>query len=261
MESAAKAIVTARQKVSKGGLHEVRVSVRRCRTIAQGLGDCASAPLYRKIDSLGKKLFRKTNPLRDAQVRIKWAGKLFRKTPSACRTVVKELKKCERSETRRVVKALRDFPLKKWKKLAVRLAAGEGGRLSEKSLQAEAGWMALSIRRFDRKARKTGDPKDYHRLRISFKQYRYFAEAFFPEGEQGQDEDRLKAVQDALGEAHDLAGLAEFLSGIRGKLEKKDLETLMTALDRQSRASLRRYWLLHKSSPQKIRPAAPASEK
>lgn len=240
MMAAGELVRRAGRKTTKSAVHDARVSVRRCRALASALGEVSGHELYEKVNSLGKKLFRRTSPLRDAQVRKKWAKELARGCGPVWRKVLKTLEKTERAETRRTRKALQSFQLKKWSRLAARLAAGEAGPFTAADLKEAAMRLTRRISELDRKARKSGAHRDYHKLRIAYKKYRYFLDAFFP-GKGDKERPGLKAVQDALGDAHDLSGLLETVNSRGSKMKKGEIEKLRESIEKESAARIASY--------------------
>src|SRR5271170_846825 len=57
-------------------VHDLRVALRRCRSMADGLRVMDPDPAWRAMKKAGKRLFRQLGELRDAQVMEEWAGRL-----------------------------------------------------------------------------------------------------------------------------------------------------------------------------------------
>src|SRR5258706_12792329 len=59
---------------NKGAVHDLRVAVRRCRSIAAVMREVDPAPAWHEMRSLPKRLFRKLGELRDTQVMDEWVA-------------------------------------------------------------------------------------------------------------------------------------------------------------------------------------------
>jgi len=57
-------------------VHDLRVSLRRCRSLADGLMALDSNPDWKAMKKAGKGLFRRLGDLRDVQVMMEWVDKL-----------------------------------------------------------------------------------------------------------------------------------------------------------------------------------------
>ncbi len=57
-------------------VHDLRVALRRCRSLADGLMALDPDPSWKQMKKAGKKLFRALGDLRDMQVMEEWLEKL-----------------------------------------------------------------------------------------------------------------------------------------------------------------------------------------
>ena len=57
-------------------VHDLRVALRRCRSMADGFIAIDPDPGWRQRKKLGKILFSRLGELRDAQVMVEWVGRL-----------------------------------------------------------------------------------------------------------------------------------------------------------------------------------------
>ena len=57
-------------------VHDLRVALRRCRSMADGLMSIDSDPAWKKMKKAGKQLFSLLGELRDAQVMEEWVTRL-----------------------------------------------------------------------------------------------------------------------------------------------------------------------------------------
>src|SRR5215470_6198692 len=57
-------------------VHDLRVALRRCRSVADGLMAIDPDPAWKQMKKAGKRLFSSLGELRDAQVMEEWVHKL-----------------------------------------------------------------------------------------------------------------------------------------------------------------------------------------
>src|ERR1700757_5126179 len=57
-------------------VHDLRVSLRRCRSLADGMIAVDPDPNWRAVKKAGKALFQKLGALRDIQIMVEWIEKL-----------------------------------------------------------------------------------------------------------------------------------------------------------------------------------------
>ena len=57
-------------------VHDLRVSLRRCRSLADGLMALDPDPNWKAMKKAGKRLFQRLGDLRDVQVMMEWVEKL-----------------------------------------------------------------------------------------------------------------------------------------------------------------------------------------
>jgi CHAD domain-containing protein len=241
MRDAARQIKLARRGPSERAIHDLRVALRRCRTLARQIERVEPSGPHARIDSLGKRLFRKMNGLRDLQVKRRWAARLFAAHPGAAQRLLKALRKAEKKEMRKIRKALRGFELKTWKKLAVRAAGSPGaGAIPAARLAVMARRLASEIRCLHYHAARTRRKKLYHELRIAIKKYRYFTDAFLPERARAVA-GKLRRIQKILGDAHDLDELARTLARLRRKFGGEEYRCLRALVRSEKRGCIGRY--------------------
>src|SRR6516165_5780966 len=60
-------------------VHDLRVAIRRCRSMADGFLSVDPNPAWRQMKKLGKRLFASLGDLRDTQVMMEWIEKLSTK--------------------------------------------------------------------------------------------------------------------------------------------------------------------------------------
>ncbi len=203
LEEAARAEV----ELAPDPVHDLRVALRRCRSIAEGLMSIDHDRTWSAMRKEGLRLFRSLGELRDIQVMQEWALRLG--SPEDPAGLAMQAYCAEREQHSRQVAAaaLAGFEQKKWRGWIGRLHARsrllppEG--IVYKLLALQAWNVAHELHK---RALRNRSAASYHRLRIGIKKFRYIVENFLPLHHQEWGHD-LKELQDLLGEEHDLAVL------------------------------------------------------
>lgn len=199
-------------------VHNLRVAIRRCRTMADALSRVNPSPGWHKIKKTSRNLFHHLGLLRDVQVEHEWVKKFGPASDPARKLLLRHLTGCERQQKGSARDALKRFDRKEWKKWQHKLA--EKARffpLESVVYQRLALAQMNEAAGLYRSARKGRSRIAWHRLRISLKRFRYTVENFLPQRSEVWIED-LKRVQDLLGEAHDLDVLRAEILGLRPPL-------------------------------------------
>jgi CHAD domain-containing protein/HD superfamily phosphodiesterase len=209
-------------------VHDLRVSLRRCRSMADGLMAIDPDPSWKAMKKSGKRLFQRLGDLRDVQVMEEWVEKLVERAPlpqaqgrlspalptaeqttgdrtdPAAWALLKILKEREAEQKHEAQAALEEFDRKQWrqwsKSLPGRAARFRPGNALFKHLALER-WTA--VRELHARALRNRSQTAFHSLRIGIKRFRYIVENFLPAEHKAWSDD-LKEVQDLLGEVHDL---------------------------------------------------------
>jgi len=197
-------------------VHDLRVALRRCRSLAAVMEEVDPDAAWPEIRKIGRKLFRQLGELRDTQVLEEWVAKLGDEGAAVRQRLTAHLQKLEAEEKEAAVRAAGKFDAKAWKSfervLGHRARVVAPNSLAAKSLALER---LLAARELHLKALRTEKPEPWHELRIGMKRFRYTVESLLPELYESWGED-LKRVQDLLGEVHDLDVLAETILRVAG---------------------------------------------
>lgn len=217
-------------------VHDLRVALRRCRSMADGMIAMDPDREWKAMKKAGKALFQSLGNLRDVQIMMEWIEKLhpartetatgvatpvpassgegtdnagaarvdITRSDTAAHALFQILRGREIEQKRVARAALEEFDRKQWrqwsKSLPLRAMRARPGSLVFKHLALER-WTAA--RELHTRALRNRSQVGFHTLRIGIKRFRYIVENFLPEQHQAWSGD-LKHMQDLLGEVHDL---------------------------------------------------------
>jgi CHAD domain-containing protein len=185
-------------------VHDLRVALRRCRSMADGLRVMDPSPAWKEMKKAGRQLFRELGELRDAQVMEQWVGQLGNPDDPVTAALLLFLAGREAQLKQQAAVALQQFDRKQWRRwitsLPRRAARMRTGSVLFKHLALERWTEAYELHH---RALRNRSQIGFHRLRIGLKRFRYIVENFLPEQHAAWSDD-LKELQDILGEVHDL---------------------------------------------------------
>ncbi len=221
-------------------VHDLRVALRRCRSLADGMMAMDPDRDWKAMKKAGKRLFQRLGALRDVQIMMEWIEKLYPVPPrvdagdspalgespehnsasleappstepeapnssAAAAHLLLEILKGRESEQKHAARAaLEEFDRKQWRQwsrsLPLRAARIRPGSTVFKHLALER-WTAA--RELHTRALRNRSQVAFHTLRIGIKRFRYIVENFLPAEHKAWSND-LKHMQDLLGEVHDL---------------------------------------------------------
>ena len=214
-------------------VHDLRVALRRCRSMADGMMAMDPDPDWKAMKKAGKQLFQRLGALRDVQIMMEWIEKLNLAGISAsiprdetasgeltpapessaavpdvphhpAHALLKILQAREAEQKHEARAALEEFDRKQWRQgsrsLPQRAARIRPGSAVFKHLALER-W--TSAHELHTVALRNRSQIAFHTLRIGIKRFRYIVENFLPAEHQAWSND-LKHMQDLLGDVHDL---------------------------------------------------------
>lgn len=207
----------ARRKLKTEPVHDFRVALRRCRSLAEGLAAIDPDPVWRRLRKASKRQQRALSDLRDIQVLTNWLKPLRLTAGPVGRALASYFKKHERRARREAERSLKSFPRKRWKRWLRRLPAGT--ELIQVNQRRQAQLLLeqlIRIGELHQRWEKEPNAELWHELRVSVKRFRYMVESFLPEQSEAWGAELQKA-QDLLGERHDLDVLHELILNLARK--------------------------------------------
>jgi CHAD domain-containing protein len=219
-------------------VHDLRVALRRCRTMAEALSEVYPDPGWRKLKKTSRATFHALGELRDTQVERQWVKKLGPPGSAARRYMLRVLMLREREQREAASKALDHFDRKEWKRLNRKLdSKARFFPLESVVFQRLALARLNEAVRLYELARKRRSTLAWHRLRIGIKSFRYVVENFLPQRYEVWAS-ALKKSQDLLGELHDLDVSRSDIRRHGAKLDQKSLGDWLARIDRARKARI-----------------------
>ncbi len=239
----------ASQDFAADPVHDLRVAIRRCRSMADGFLSVDPDPQWKEMKRLAKPLFASLGELRDTQVMSEWVAKLSESDDEVRRTLLDALGQKEAALKGAAQQSLGSFDRRRWASLNAHLAR----RTSRVPLEGLV-FQHLALERWmeayalHRRAMRNRSPGAYHQLRIGIKRFRYTVENFLPQRHASWSRD-LRDLQDALGEVHDFDVLRTLIRTHAGLPAEQRVRWRQRILDeRQQRLDFYRGKMLGKNS-------------
>src|SRR3989475_760776 len=113
----------AQKKLKTDPVHDFRVALRRCRSLAEGFSAIDPDPVWRRLRKASKRVQRGMSDLRDVQVLEHWLKPLRLTSGPVGHALASHFKKQERHAKREARSSLESFPRKRWKRWSRRLPA------------------------------------------------------------------------------------------------------------------------------------------
>jgi CHAD domain-containing protein len=235
-------------------VHDLRVALRRCRSLADGFLAVDPDPGWKQLKKLAKVPFDALGNLRDMQVMEEWVRRLGELGDPVFQDLLRLFATQEQQFKADAKTAVEGFDRKRWTMLVERLA-----RRAQTIPIEGIVFQHIAVERWQqahelhRQALRNRTQVGFHRLRIGLKKLRYTIENFMPTRHAAWGSD-LRDLQDLLGEIHDLDVLAAVLrsrSSIsaedRGRWQKKIVQARQERLETYrekmiGEASLWRVW-------------------
>lgn len=206
----------ARDKLSGKNVHQLRVALRSCLSLGDGLREFDDHIAWSTLREQGRRLFKRVGMLRDIHVLEARVKKLSAVRDSVSRRLLRLLAERLQGAQRDARQAVAAFNRKAWRRLAS-LLPRRSARLAMDDLAFEQ----LALQRWTEaedlhyKALEGRSREGYHELRIAIKRFRYTVAAFLPgfHARWGRD---LRRLQSLLGQVHDLDLVDDLLKAAPG---------------------------------------------
>lgn len=221
------------KKLKANPVHDLRVSLRRCRSLAEGLCAIDPDPVWRRLRKACKNQQSGLSELRDLQVLENWLKPLRLTAGPVGEALTARLKKEERRAKRKARRSLDSFPRGRWKRWLRRLPGraevipANERRMAQLLLEQLTRVIELHNQWLREKQEAQPNLEVWHELRVAVKRFRYMVESFLPEKSEAWSEE-LKRAQDLLGEGHDLDVLRALIVKLSQK--KKSLRKTEAAV-------------------------------
>ncbi len=238
-------VLEEREKVladfSPDAVHDLRVAIRRCVSLARGMRLVDPHPGWRRLNRDGRALFQVLGELRDTQVLRELVRKTGPPDDPVGAALVESLERSEAKEIRAARAVLVAFRSGEWSTLAKTLLP----RVQRLTLDGPF-FEYLAVRLLEgaaaahRRAVRSKNPAIWHELRIAIKRFRYVVESFLPR-RFARWSASLKRLQDLLGEVHDLDVLWARLGRLGPVFDVRARIRWARLVDRRRRARIDRY--------------------
>ena len=163
-------------------VHDLRVALRRCRSMADGIMAIDPDPTWKQMKKSGKPLFSRLGDLRDTQVMEEWVHRLDSPGDPVTSKLLQFLAIREAQFKQESAQALENFDRKQWRRwsktLPRRAARLRPGSDIFKHLALERWTEAHDLHR---RALRNRSQVAFHSLRIGIKRFRYIVENFLPQ--------------------------------------------------------------------------------
>lgn len=234
----------ARRDLDEDSIHDLRVALRRCRAVAEGLEQVDPNPAWKRMRKVAKRLLDSLSELRDVQVLQTTSKKVNVRRPRSKKLLREIWGEREKRAEANVAAALDEFDGKQWKKwrrdLPDRAAKIPRDSPAVELLALDAWKNGWERHRF---AERSRSKVSLHKTRIGIKRFRYSVEDFLP-GRYEKWSGELKELQDLLGDVHDLDVLWGEISKLRRKISKREREEWRAAIERRREPLLEKYHTL-----------------
>jgi len=222
-------------------VHDLRVALRRCRSMAEGFQSVNGDPNWKKMRKAGKAVFAALGDLRDTQVLLEWIERLRSGSPAVAQRLDSYCLQRETELKTNAAEVVDQFDTQRWLQWAQRL-----GELAQSVGNSTEVFQVLALERYEAarqlhaRALRNRSKTALHELRIGLKRLRYIVENFLPEQDAAWGKD-LRHIQDLLGEAHDLDVLSNTARLAQAFASPQERQTWNAAVSRERTQRVQAY--------------------
>ncbi len=241
MNQVTRLLTASEQGLSEKVTHDLRVAIRRCRSVAYGVKGLDPGGPWRQMSKELRRIFRTLGHLRDLHVMQLWMEKLGKASDPVRRKVTAILRRREQDCLIVIRDSLDRFDHDRWEEWCETLP----DRLQE-TLASHPVLITMALERLQdflsihQEMLPTELEEIWHRARVALKRFRYTVENFLPEQHQEWQRD-LENLQDILGEIHDLDVLGAYLESLSSLFEPVDRERWRKMIRRERRHRIEGY--------------------
>lgn len=181
MERVLKELESVRESPEPDAVHDLRVAIRRCRSVASVMEEVDPDAAWPDMRKLGKKLFRQLGELRDTQVLEEWTKSMGPESDPVRERLLAAFATERKEQQQAALKAAERFDQKSWRKLERKLQ-----RRSRLVPPDKLAVECLALERLEAakelhvRALRSEKPEAWHELRIGVKRFRYTVESLLP---------------------------------------------------------------------------------
>jgi CHAD domain-containing protein len=197
-------LTKAGENLDNETIHDLRVALRRCRSMADGFRALDPGKNWKKMRRQATGLFDSLGCLRDCHVMMEWVEKLGPEDDPVTARLLQHFRQLMPQLGQQAALAIENFDRQEWQTWT--------GTLPRRTARLHPGaevFQAMALeklnvaRRIQAGALRSCGEATLHQLRIGLKKFRYVVENFLPQHHENW-KDGLKHVQELLGEIHDL---------------------------------------------------------
>jgi CHAD domain-containing protein len=229
-----------RKSADTDAVHDLRVAIRRCRSVAGVVEEVDAHPAWQEMKKLPRKLFRTLGDLRDLQVLEQWVKRLASEDDPLRPRLLEALEARQATPRERVVGVADAFDREAWRRL-VHTVTQRARLVPPNSLTAKCLVIEryMELRALHARAVRTTSQKPWHALRIGLKRFRYAVESLLP-GRSAFWDEGLSQMQGLLGGIHDLDVLKAWIRQSGGVAEDST-ESLRHAIEAERQSCIEQY--------------------
>lgn len=201
-----KSVAKLSEGVSEKGVHRLRTTIRRVETLVNYSEPALNKKQQKALDGL-RGLRKRAGKVRDLDIQIGLLASIGNRSASGDkRTLLEALRRKRTKQAERLAATVKNLDQEKFSNRLARISEKSGTKAAnpeQTSQPLEEIRNTLTALAGEFSSRETLKPSRLHDLRIRLKLLRYRTELATESPEQKELVERLKSVQDSIGEWHD----------------------------------------------------------